>query len=165
MQYCESFHSNPPNSCCDISVWNKVVQLLSIRVRQTDMPCRAMPLVWLNNYINNIKITALKKKLRLISWTAEWHSVNLFSLLSVAAAGSPLKNNVFRPKSCDKSARWEPVMCDGDREQGDRRSAEPKSSILLRLKQQPFPRSYRTMTHGLIQESRIYFGMGYISFL
>lgn len=56
-------------------------------------------------------------------------------------------------KSCDKSAACWSVLCDGDREQSDRRSTEPKSSILLRLKQQSLPPSNRTKTHGLIQEA------------
>lgn len=163
MNVCPKSHDNVPNSW-DISVWAKVVQWLTNCPTNRLMSCRAVTLAWLKSCIKNIKTTK-DFNVRLSSLTAEWHLVNLFALLIVATAGSPLKNNVFRPKSCDKSVHWESVMCDGDKEQSDRRSAEPKSSILLRLKQQPFPRSYRTMTHGLIQESRIYFGMGYISFL
>lgn len=56
-------------------------------------------------------------------------------------------------KVCDKGAGCWSVPCDGDREHSDRRSAEPKSSILLRLKQQSFPWSDRTKTHDLIQEA------------
>ena len=36
------------------------------------------------------------------------------------------KNNVFRSKSCDKAALCCSVLCDEDREQSDRRSAEPE---------------------------------------
>lgn len=78
-------------------------------------------------------------------------SVNLLSLLRVA----DFYNKVFMSKL--RAIRHADRRRDRDREQSDRRAAEPESSILLQLKQQLLP--WNKMDRLSDPRSHIYFGM------